>query len=492
MTIQPKYDVVVIGAGLGGIAAALRLKKMGLSILVVEKNPRHGGKLEEWEWEGYRWDRGPSLFTLPEQVDELFELYGKNPREFFKYKKIDNCCHYYFNDGTNFLFRGNIEDRNEDFIKHFYEREGQAAIAYLKKADKTYNAIGGLFIDNPKYGLKNIFDKALLKRYPLLMTKMVRGSLNALNSDTFENPNLVQLFDRYATYNGSDPFRTSGLYSMISHLESNNGTFFPDKGMRSIADSLYDLAVEEGVEFSFNQTVTANREGSGYKVNLNEDNVIADRLVSAIDCVKFYENVINDKPLTKRYGSKERSSSAIIFYWAVDKVIPELQLHNIFFSPSYQQEYHSLFRLNKIDATPSVYIHVSSVVNSEDAPKNGQNWFIMINAPAGVTPSEEQKEKLRILVYKLIQEKFAVDITKSVLYEKIWDAAGIEEETGAYAGALYGASSNAKLAALTRHGNASKKYKNLYFVGGTVHPGGGLPLVLKSSKIVANIIEKEK
>jgi phytoene desaturase len=492
LKIESKYDAVVIGAGLGGIAVALRLKKMGLSILVVEKNPRYGGKLEQLEWEGYKWDRGPSLFTLPEQVDELFELYGKNPREFFQYKKIDNCCHYYFNDGTNFLFRGNAEDRNEDFIKHFYERDGQAAIAYLKKADKTYKNIGELFIDNPKYGLKNIFDKALLKRYPILMSKMVRGSLNALNSDLFEHPNLVQLFDRYATYNGSDPFRTSGLYSMISHLESNNGTYFPNKGMRSIADSLYNLAIEEGVEFSFDQKVTATREGNGYKVNLKDDKLITDRLVSAIDCVKFYENVIDDERLTKKYAAKERSSSAIIFYWAVDKVIPELQLHNIFFSPSYEREYHSLFRLKEMHAIPSVYIHVSSVVNSEDAPKGGQNWFIMINAPAGVTPSEEQKEKLRNLVYKLIQEKFAVDITDSVRYEKIWDADGIEEETGAYAGALYGASSNAKLAALTRHGNTSKKYKNLYFVGGTVHPGGGLPLVLKSSKIVANIIEKEK
>ena len=139
MTIQAKYDAVVIGAGLGGIAVSLRLKKMGLSVLVIEKNPRHGGKLEEWEWEGYRWDRGPSLFTLPEQVDELFELYGKNPRDFFQYKRIDNCCHYYFNDGTDFLFRADEEVRNEDFIKHFYEREGQAAINYLKKAEDLLN-----------------------------------------------------------------------------------------------------------------------------------------------------------------------------------------------------------------------------------------------------------------------------------------------------------------------------------------------------------------
>ncbi len=466
---------------------------MGLSVLIVEKNSRHGGKLEQLEWEGYRWDKGPSLFTLPEQVDELFLLFDKNPRDFFNYKKVENSCHYYFNDGSNFLLKGDAETRNEDFIKHFYERDGRAAIDYVQKAEKTYNAIGGLFIDYPKYGLKNLFDKALITKYPMLMSRKVRGSLNALNQDSFENPNLIQLFDRYATYNGSSPFQASGLYSMIAHLEINNGTFFPTNGMRSIVDSLYDLAIAQGVDFAFNEpSIAISQETVGYKTKLSNSTIEAERVVSAIDCVTFYKNVLKNEKLAAKYAAKERSSSAIIFYWAVEKVIPELQLHNILFSSSYEREFNSIFKFGEMPKDPTVYLHVSSVANPKDAPTNGQNWFLMINTPAGVVPSDEQKKNLRKMIHRLIQEKFSVDISQAVLHEKVWDAAGIEADTGSFMGALYGASSNAKLAALTRHGNTSKKYKNAYFVGGTVHPGGGIPLVLKSAKIVANIIEKEK
>ncbi len=465
---------------------------MGHSVLIVEKNPRHGGKLEQLEWDEYRWDKGPSLFTLPEQVDELFLLFDKNPRDFFNYKKLENACHYYFNDGSNFLLKGDPETRNEDFIKHFYERDGRAAIDYVQKAEKTYEAIGGLFIDYPKYGLKNLFDKALITKYPMLMSRKVRGSLNALNQDSFENPNLIQLFDRYATYNGSSPFQASGLYSMIAHLEINNGTFFPTEGMRSIVDSLYDLAIEQGVDFAFNEPSVSINQETVYQVNLSNSSVEAERVVSAIDCVTFYKNVLKDEKLASKYAAKERSSSAIIFYWAIEKVIPELQLHNILFSSSYEREFNSIFKFDEIPKDPTIYLHVSSVANPQDAPANGQNWFLMINTPAGVVPSDEQKNSLRKMIHRLIQEKFNVDISQAVLHEKVWDAAGIETDTGSFMGALYGASSNAKLAALTRHGNTSKKYKKAYFVGGTVHPGGGIPLVLKSAKIVANIIEKEK
>lgn len=487
------YDVVVIGAGLAGIAAALRLNKQGYKVLVLEQSDTFGGKLGTIEWEDYRWDKGPSLFTLPHQVDALFELYGKKPSDLFTYHKMPETCHYYFNDGTNFLLKCDREERSEDLVKHFYEREGHAAIKYIDEAEKTYNSIGGLFIDNPKYGWRNIFDKALLRKYPLLMSKKVRGSLHALNTDKFENPNLVQLFDRFATYNGSNPFKTSGLYSMISNLELNDGTYFPTKGMRSIVESLYNLAVDNGIDFRFNETnIRVNGKDRNYTVHFNEAQINVTKVVSAIECVNFYKKVLDDQRLAAKYAAKEPSSSAVIFYWAVEKIIPELKLHNIFFSDSYLKEFTEAFQFKQIPEQPTLYLHISSIVNPHEAPENGQNWFLMMNTPAGVYPTDEQKDRLREIIYKIIQDKFGVDIKPYVRHQQSWDAKGIAADTGSYLGALYGASSNAKLAALTRHGNTSKKYKGIYFVGGTVHPGGGIPLVLKSSKIVADIIAQEK
>lgn len=491
--MNQNYDVLVIGAGLGGIAVALRLRKMGYRVVVLEKNETYGGKLSEFQWEGYRWDKGPSLFTLPKQVDELFELFGKNPRDSFDYHTMDESCHYYFNDGSNFLFKSNPNERNADLVAHFNQAEGMAAIDYIEESKRTYEAIGDLFIDHPKYKLKNIFDKALLKRYPLFMSRKLTGSLNAFNQSYFKNPNLVQVFNRYATYNGSNPYKMSGLYSMIPHLEMNDGTYFPKKGMRAIVGSLHDLAVEQGVDFQFNQTEIRLKKGrKNYLISSNSDTYQVEKVVSAIDCVYFYERVALDKKLAAKYAAKERSASALVFYWAVEKIIPELKLHNIFFGADYQEEFRKMFDEKVAFEAPTVYIHISSTVNPADAPLNGQNWFVMINLTAGVEVTAETKEKMRQYVGRIIQDKFKVDIAPHVKFEDSWDQATIGEYTGAFKGALYGASSNSKLAALTRHGNDSKKYKNVYFCGGTVHPGGGIPLVLKSAKIVAKLIENKK
>ncbi|MDA7803036.1 phytoene desaturase family protein [Crocinitomix sp.] len=487
-----KKNAIIIGAGLGGLAASIRLNAMGYEVTVLEKNDTFGGKLRDFEWNGYRWDNGPSLFTLPNQVDELFALAGKNPKDYFDYHTMDHSCHYYFQDGTNFLIKSDEEQRNKDLVEHFNSADGNAAIEYITESSKTYEAIGDLFIDHPKYTLKNVFDRALLKQYPKFLSRKLTGSLHQLNERKFTSDNLVRIFDRYATYNGSNPYKMSGLYSMVTHLEMNDGTYFPKKGMRSIVQSIYQLANDIGVKFIFNQSSikATKKDTGGYVVNTDQDNFEATILISAIDVVNFYDNVLEDKKLAAKYAAKERSASALVFYWAVEKVIPEVKLHNIYFGEDYQEEFTNMFDRKKVTNKPTVYLHVSSTVNPEDAPENGQNWFVMINLTAGMQVTDEERDQLRKHVYSVIKDKYDIDISPYIKHEEYWESADIESITGAYKGALYGASSNSKLAALTRHGNSSKKYKDLYFCGGTVHPGGGIPLVLKSAKIVGELIRK--
>ncbi len=489
--MNEKYDLAIIGGGIAGIASALRLKKMGYNPIVLEKNESFGGKLDDFSWNNYRWDKGPSLFTLPEQVDELFTLFGKDPKKCFQYQKMNESCHYYFHDKSDFLLKSAINERNEALKEHFSE-EGQKAIEYIKEGAETYKKIGDLFIDHPKYGFKNIFDKALLKQYPKLMSKKLIRSLDAFNKTKFKNENLINLFNRYGTYNGSNPYKMSGLYSMISHLEINKGTYFPVKGMRSIVEELYKLAIEVGVTFSFNEGETkVKKSNKNYIVNTKKETYKVSKIVSAVDCVTFYKEVLEDTKLAKKYAKKERSSSAIVFYWAVEKIIPQLKLHNIFFGADYEEEFNQIFDQKIVPVSPTIYLHVSSVINPNDAPKDGQNWFLMINTPAGLEISEREREKLKQFIIKRLDQTFKTNLASCIKKEFYWDAKGIEKDTGSYLGALYGASSNSQMAALTRHGNKSKKYKNLYFCGGTVHPGGGIPLVLKSAKIVAKHISDE-
>ena len=173
-------------------------------------------------------------------------------------------------------------------------------------------------------------------------------------------------------------------------------------------------------------------------------------------------------------------------------MVADLSLHNIFFSEDYQKEFDLIFNKKSIPNDFTIYLHLSSVMNKDDSPTNGQNWFVMINTPAGITPTTDEKYAIRETILKVLEERLKVDISAHLKFEQIWDAKKIEEDTGSFAGAIYGAASNEKLSALKRHGNQIKEYPNLYFCGGTVHPGGGIPLVLKSAKIVANLIQYEK
>ncbi|MDA0986213.1 MAG: FAD-dependent oxidoreductase [Bacteroidetes bacterium] len=364
----------------------------------------------------------------------------------------------------------------------------------MDRSKSTYEQIGNFFTDNPPAGIKDIFKRDLIIRYPHFLTSKLRKTLHQYNHTALGDKKIVQIFDRFGTYNGSNPFKMSALYSMIPHLEQNKGTFFPTGGMRAIVDSLYNLAVEQGVKFKFNQTINSisEMENRSFVIKSGMESFVVDKVVCAIDHLPFYEYILKDVQLLAKYRKQERSSSALVFYWAVDKVIPEFGLHNIFFSENYREEFEAIFKTKNFSISPTIYIHISSVINHEDAPENCQNWFVMFNTPAGISPTTKQIIELRELVFKQMDLHFKIDLNEHILFEKTWDAKGIEADTGSEQGALYGASSNGKLAALRRHGNKSKKYQNLYFCGGTVHPGGGIPLVLKSAKIVSHLMTNER
>ncbi|MBK9592003.1 MAG: phytoene desaturase [Crocinitomicaceae bacterium] len=485
-------SAIIIGAGLAGIAASIRLRSQGFQVIVLEKNSTHGGKLAEFSEGEFRFDKGPSLFTSPELVDELFELCGKNPRDYFNYVRHETSCTYFFKDKSSLIFSGNHEKLKQELTKKFTSELAYKTLTYLERSKETYARIGDFFIDNPPVKFKDVFRKDLIVRYPHFLTAKLRKSLHQYNHSTLKEPKLVQIFDRFGTYNGSNPFKMSGLYSMIPHLEGNTGTYFPVNGMRSIAESLYQLAVDQGVEFKFDADIESVKfSAEKYFVKTASEQLQSSYLICAIDHVKFYRDILKDEKLLNHYSKQERSSSAVVFYWGIKSKMPELGLHSIFFSQDYRNEFEQIFTKKIIPEDPTIYVHVSSVVNAKDAPENGQNWFVMVNTPAGVVPTENQISDLKEIILARIKMQFEIDLKNEIVRERIWTSKGIEEDTGSFMGALYGASSNGKLAALKRHGNKSKKYPKLYFCGGTVHPGGGIPLVLKSAKIVSELIQHE-
>ena len=221
--------------------------------------------------------------------------------------------------------------------------------------------------------------------------------------------------------------------------------------------------------------------------------VAAEIVISNADVYFTYKKLLSDYPklAPKRILKQERSSSALIFYWGIKKVFPQLDLHNIFFSGDYQKEFEHIWQEKNISSDPTVYLNISSKFEKKDAPEGCENWFTMINVPANQGQNwDELIAEARKNIIKKLSKALGEDISKLIVCESILDPRSIESKTSSYQGSLYGTSSNSQFAAFLRHSNKSSKVKNLFFCGGSVHPGGGIPLALLSAKIVSDWVEK--
>jgi diapolycopene oxygenase len=513
-----KQTCAVIGSGIGGISSAIRLANKGYRVTVFEQSSKAGGKISELRLGAFRFDTGPSLFTLPELVDELFFLCGRDPRDYFNYMPLEASCKYFWNDGTNLTAWSNTHR----FARELHEKTGvdpSLTIRFLEKCKKLYDLTAEVFLFNSFHRPANFLKPAYRRSLKNLHSLDAFTTMHRRNEKWFRHPKGVQLFDRYATYNGSSPYKTPATLNVIAHLEHNLGAWFPEKGMYDIAVSLQKLAEDMNVEFRFNsrveQIIVNNSPyksppnppqpkrgkklwsfiGSKKVTGLLIDGKVYsyDLVVSDVDVENLYKHLLPGETLPARQRKQERSSSALIFYWCINKSFDRLGLHNILFADDYKQEFDLLFDKRSITYDPTVYIFISSKAVITDAPENTENWYVMINAPENTGQNwDEMVKETRKNIIRKINFMLETNIEQYIITEAIADPRSIEKDTASTNGSLYGLSSNGMFAAFNRHPNFKKKYKNLYFVGGSVHPGGGIPLCLASAKIIDQEIQAVK
>ena len=485
--------VIIVGSGIAGLACAIRLKCEGYDVNVFEENNSSGGKMSELNANGFRFDMGPSLFTMPNLIEDLFTLSNKKIEKFFKYKKKENICNYFFDDGTFFIAPSEKKQFAKKASKAFNTKESIIS-NYLNNSMKKYDLIKSVFLEKSLHKTENYLSKDTVKAILNFFSLDINKSLATLNESTFSNKKLVQYFNRFSTYNGSSPYKTPGIMSIIPHLEHHFGAYFPIGGMKQIPNALYNLAKELGVKFNFNckveKIIIENKKANGLLVNSKEEN--ADIVISNADINYTYKNLIKEQKKPLKVLKQEKSSSALIFFWGVNKSFKNMDLHNVFFTNDYKKEFDNIFVKKIFSDDPTIYINITSKEKSDDAPTGHENWFTMINVPNNIGQdwdliiSESRKK-----IIEKINKNLKTDISKYIVYESILDPRKIESNTNSENGALYGSSSNSKFSAFLRHPNFSNEIKNLYFCGGSVHPGGGIPLCLMSGKIVADLIKKD-
>lgn len=485
-----KKKAVVIGAGIGGLAASVRLAVKGYQVTLLESNSYTGGKLTEINTDGYRFDAGPSLFTMPTLVDELFTLAGKDPSAYITYSQLDEVCRYFYPDGTILKAHADqqlfaLEASRQTGI------EASRVLRHLKKSAFIYEATAYLFLERSLHKVSSYLSLRVLFSILKLPFLHLYTSMNALHQKVLKNGKMVQLFNRYATYNGSNPYKAPGILHIIPHLEFNQGAFFPKGGMHSISQSIYQLAIDLGVEVKLNtkahKIVVKDKKAIG--VQTTEKTFLADKIVCNMDVVPAYKHLLSDQKQPSKILKQERSTSALIFYWGVKKSFPNLILHNILFSGDYEHEFDLLSQKKSISNDPTVYINITSKEQPSDAPAGSENWFVMVNVPHNEGQDwDDLIQKARKNIIAKINQQLGTDLEQFIETEEILDPRTIESKTQSYQGALYGTASNEQMAAFFRHPNFSSDLKNLYFCGGSVHPGGGIPLALSSAKIVDSLI----
>ena len=486
MRLSKLKKVVVVGAGVGGLATAIRLSIKGYSVEVFESNSYIGGKLSQIESKNFRFDAGPSLFTMPELVDELFELANKNPRLYFNYIQLEESCRYFYSDGTFLRGYSDVHKFAEEAAKQTFVNPKKVK-KYLEKSAYIYDSTAFLFLERSLHKWSSYLSFRVLKSLFKLPFLGIFSTMNQANSKALNNEKMTQLFDRYATYNGSNPYLAPSILNIIPHLEFNKGAFFPKGGMYSIALCLFELAKSLGVKFHLNSKVSRIVENNGKILGVEVENkfINADYVVCNLDIHFVYEKLLHSDKKPTNILNQERSTSALIFYWGINKTFDNLDLHNIFFSNDYKQEFEYLRQGQNIYDDPTIYVNITSKKNKSDAPDGCENWFVMINVPSNTGQDWDSLiVGARQSICRKLSQQLEINLESHILTEEILEPRTIESKTASFQGSLYGSASNNKTAAFLRHSNFSKDIRGLYFCGGSVHPGGGIPLALSSAKIV--------
>ncbi len=493
--------VVIVGAGLGGLATAIRLAHYGFEVTVLEKNARVGGKMNIVQENGYTFDTGPSLLTMPFILDELFEAVGRRRDEYLDLMSIDPICRYNYPDGTRIDAWRDVE-RFKAEVAQLSPGDAESVSRFLDHGGEIYRAASGPFLFQPFGSLDFAGILKNIGNLPAVLKIDAFRTLNDAIEKFFVDSRVRQLFNRFATYNGSSPYLAPATLAIIPFIEFHFGGWYLKGGMYRLATALESLAKELGV------TIRLSAEVRGIEVENNRASAVelasgeilrADVIISNADALYAREHLLKAK---ETYTRIEPSLGGFVLLLGVRKRFSELMHHNIFFSSDYRREFSAMVEQRQPADDPTIYVANTSSVDADHAPDGCSNLFILVNAPAlektGNNGSarylvdwEVQKRQYRDLILNKLDSYGIRDVERHIEYERIITPLDFERTYHAYRGSIYGTSSNGRMAAFMRPPNKSRTIENLYFVGGSSHPGGGIPLVLLSGRIVSDLVCSE-
>jgi len=516
--------IVVIGAGVGGLAAAIRLAARGFAVQLLEKNERVGGKLNLWQAphpnrpddRPFTFDTGPSLLTLPFVFADLFAAAGEDVRNWLPIIKLDPIASFRWPDGTRFDLRS-TQDALDKELTRFSPNDAAGWKRLAERGKKIWDLSAELFLFHaPEQVLRGLDGERFnpLRGLSMLTTPFRIGMFSnfaKIIDKHLKNQQLREVMYQYATYSGASPFKAPATLAVIPHAETYFGGWYPKGGMYRIAESLRQLATNLGVTIRTGCTVekilTERAPSRGLQPRIvrargvrltNGTTIEADAVVANSDVVYTYRTLIaaEHRPhyTDRKLNRLEPGGSGMVLLLGVDGTYPQLAHHTKFMPADYRSDLRAMFETRTVPDDPCIYVCASTRTDPTQAPDGCENLFVLCSAPPidGTLNWQIEGERYEQQVLRTLEEKCGLsNLRQRIVVKRRMTPLDLQSLYNANAGSIYGIGSNSRKAAFLRPPNRDKKIKGLYFAGGATHPGGGLPLVALSGKIVAELIAED-
>jgi phytoene desaturase len=492
--MSSKPTALVIGAGIGGIATAARLARSGYRVTVLEKNARPGGRCDQLVRDGHRFDIGPTLFLMPEVFAETYAALGERMADHLDLRRIDPTYTIRFDDGVRLSLTNNLTAMQPQ-LEAIEPGSFSGLLRYLVEGETNYHESLKHFVGRNFY---NLFDYFSPKNLPLLFKlKALRKHYDNIGH-YFDDPHLKAAFTFQNMYLGVSPFDALATYSLLQYTELCDGVWFPTGGLYRVIESLVAIAEQQGVRFVYNTPVRQinvdSRRATGVTLH-DGSQVEADVIIANADLPYAYQQLLPDRTEADRLERLKYTCSAIMFYWGVDRVVEQIGHHNVFLSGDYRGSFDRIFNDHMLPDEPSFYVHAPARTDPAAAPAGQDTLFVLV--PTGHIDDASAQDfaamtaRARSAVLKRLGQMGVIDLEQHIKFEVSYTPRDWSSRYNLAKGAAFGLSHNFMQVGYLRPQNRHARYRNLYFVGSSTHPGSGLPMALLSARLTTERVLKE-
>jgi phytoene desaturase len=487
-------SVAIIGAGVGGISAAIHLANYGFHVTVFEKNPNPGGRCDWIEREGHHFDTGPTLMVMQRVYEAEFASLSSHMNELLNLQQVDPTYRLVFDDGSQLALTSNMQSMH-DQLESMEQGAYQGFLNYHQEGERHYQVAMEKLVNRD---FRRITDLIKLSNIPLLYQLKPLVKHYASTSNYFKSPRLKAAFTFQDVYMGLSPFEAPATFSLMPYTELEHGVWYPQGGMYSIVDALMRLAHEAGVEFAFDTTVEqiiVNGNDVEGLILEHGEKFKADVVLANADLPYVYQSLLPKNDQTKKLQRKHYSCSVISFFWGVDKPYKMLGPHTLFLADDYRANFDAIINDLDLPANPSLYVHAPTRLDPSMAPA-GEETLIAVVPVGHLSENGEQDwnaltDEARGHVFRRLKTVGIMDLEAHLKFETSFTPLSWQKRYNLVNGSTHGLSHNLTQLAYLRPSNRHPKYHNLYFVGASTHPGTGLPTVMISGRLVAKRIMDE-